>query len=435
MLRTFVFSWLIYWGMVLILPVHPIYPAVLQALGLQLSFVVLVCLAYGAMRAALLEPAVPDPLRGEIVGARRIVRWSLVLSLIGLLFLVYDKVVIQGVDYSDGLAVAREQWREIGEEREGRASSVWSALGYLVGSAYYVTTVLLIAQPHRFSSRERLGIAAAAFAFALANSVITGGRSNFMLLAVVAIAAFSARRGLAMQRIFPDRRQRRAILATVALAGVYMVYVFYSRAQASGELVSLYVVNFLPYMGLDFDTWYADAMGQEWTATIGNMSILVIGYLTHSLATFAAIVEAPTEDKVMVFGNVAGILYKLGVIPKPADDWFLAGRFPSVPGALWHQFGAVGFAIGSIVLGAAAATAQVWTARSPRRLFPLGIYVLAGATLILTPYVFAPDFLSGPFVFSAFVILALVGRLATGRRPARSRATGATAWRVRPASR
>ncbi len=348
---------------------------------------------------------------GLIVGVRKIVRYSIYLSLIGLLFLIYDKVVIQGIDYSMGLAVAREEWRVLGEEREGNISSVWSAVGYLVGSSYYVTLVVMLTQPNRFSSGERLGIGFASFLFCLANSVITGGRSNFMLLAMVAISALSARRDLSLKRIFRSRRQRYTVVMGLIFAAIYIIYVFYSRAQASEKSVYLYVADFLPYMGLEFDDWYSRLLGDDWASTIGNMAILIIGYLTHSLATFAAIVDASPENKIIIFNNAANILYKIGLISMPESDWFLAGRFPSFPGALWHQFGAIGFFLGALSLGGVAGVCMAWAARSFTRLMPLGMYVMVGSTLILSPYLFAPDFLSFPFVLSAFVLLAVVGRL------------------------
>lgn len=420
MLKSFVLTWLIYWALVLVLPVHSIYPAIGAAFALQLAFVLLVATGLLVAGAALGVKRMPVLEATRLRDARRIVRLAAWLSLLGLVLLVYDKIAIQGVDYSDGLAVAREQWREIGEEREGRASSIFSALGYLVGSSYYVMLVVLLAQPHVFSNRERIVYAAVGFAFALANSVITGGRSNFMLIAMFAVAALTARRGLGLGVVFPHRGQQRGIAIGLALVVAYAVYVFFARAQASGALVELYVEHFLPYMGVDFDPWYWDAVrGHEWLATVGHMTILVVGYLTHSMATFAGIIDGPPESKVILFGNAAGILYKLGLVGRPDDAWFLAGRFPSVPGALWHQFGAVGFVVGALLLGMASGLSCWLAARAPRALFPLGLYAMAGATLILTPYVFAPDFLSFPFVFTAFVILSALPRLRLHGRAAR----------------
>jgi hypothetical protein len=261
----------------------------------------------------------------------------------------------------------------------------------------------------------------------LANSVITGGRSNFLLIAAAALAALSARRKLRVKQIFSSRRQRRIITIMGGAAVAYVIYVFYARAQASDELVYLYVVNFLPYMGLDFDEWYRVSISQGWMGTGGNMLILVLGYLTHSFATTAAIVgDAPLEHKMMIFNNIAGILYKFGLIEKPDSDWFLLGRFPSVPGALWHQFGLMGFVLISYLLGILGALTSRWAYLRPNRLLPLGAYVLTATTLMLTPFVFAPDLLSFPSIVVAFVILAAVARLRRQLRLLAGTASGTT---------
>jgi hypothetical protein len=141
------------------------------------------------------------------------------------------------------------------------------------------------------------------------------------------------------------------------------------------------------------------------------MVVLALSYVTHSFATAAAIVEGPTEDKSILFLHAAGILYKLGLGSAPDGDWFLTGRFPSLPGALWHQYGALGFGAASLALGAIAASARVWAIRSPRRLVPMGVCLLVDAILLLSPALFAADFLSFPFVVASFLVLAAWARL------------------------
>ena len=425
MIRAFLCSWVLYWLLVLLLPVHSIYPAVGAAFLLQLTFVLLVTAGYFLGSPDYREILLPDVIRGEIAPTRALVRISLWMSLAGFLMLLFDKIFIQHIDYTSGLAIARQRWADLGEAREGRPSSIWSILGYALGSAYYVTAVLALTQTTLLSAQKRLRALVGAFLFALANSIITGGRSNFLLLAVVSLSALSARRGLRFDDIFTSRGQRRFVAVTAGLSAIYVVFIFVGRASAGDQVAYEYVVNYLPWIGVAFDEWYVKSVGEGWIGTMGHMTVLVVGYLTHSFATAAAIVDAPREDKVILFANVADILYKFGFIPRPDGVWFLAGRFPSVPGALWHQFGAGGFAIGSLLLGLVGSWTSLWARMSPRRLLPLGIYVLTAATLLLTPYTFAPDFLSFPSVVVAVVALAVLSRL--GAKPVRSsRADGSS---------
>jgi hypothetical protein len=408
MLKSFIASWLIYWGLVAALPVHSTYPAVFAAVSLQIFFVALVILGYLVPSQVYRPNRLPDVSGVWIVSGRLIAYWAMWLSAIGFLSLLYDKVHIQGINYMDGLALAREQWRETGVEREGRASSIWSALGYLLGSSYFIALVLLFVQPKSFRDGERISLVCLVFVLVLVNSIITGGRSNFMLLFAFAIASFGARKNASLRAIFPNWRQLRVIFLLAFLVLFYLIYIFISRSQASDLPMSWYVEKFLPYMGLEFDSWYLFISANTWVAEIGHTIILMVGYLTHSLATLAAILDYPTEDKIMVFGNIAALLYKLGLAGNPDTDWFLAGRFPSVPGAIWHQFGLIGFVAFSLMLGVVSFLTTAWASslRGRHALLPLGLYTMVSSTLLLTPYVFAPDFLSFTFVIIAFIILA-----------------------------
>jgi hypothetical protein len=421
MLKNFYGTWIIYWLMVLALPVRSIYPAVLPAFVLQLSFVILVTIGYFALPVICRFDASPTINAGEISNADKLIRVSFLLSLLGFSFLFFDKIYIQHINYLNGLAVAREQWREAGEERQGQASSIWSALGYLLGSAYYVGLVLTVTQASLLRTGQRLRAMMIAFLFALGNSIITGGRSNFLLLGVVGLAGLSSRRSLRLGGVFRSSAQRRFFAAGAVFSISYIVYVFYSRAEAGNQLISAYVAGVLPDLGLESNGWYGFDEHSE--GALANVFVLVVSYLTHSFATVAAIMDAPQEDKTIIFSNLALLLYKLHILGKPDDVWFLNGRFPSVPGALWHQFGAFGFVLGSMALGVASGAVKVWAAVAAHRLLPLGALVLVSATLILSPYVFAPDILSFPYIAFAFVVIAGCAYLFRRARFRESRAT------------
>jgi hypothetical protein len=405
MLRHFLSVWFLYWAVVALLPVHSIYPATTEAFLLQLSFVALVTICAAAALSVYKVRQMPDCGRFDIACAPQLIAVGIAMSIVGLAALMYDKIFIQGINYSEGLAVAREQWREIGEDREGHVSSIFSAMGYFLGNAYYVSAVLALTQTRVVSARARTITLFTCFCLLVANSMLTGGRSSILLMVPIVVSAYSARRGVRAY-LRANKTQRRIIKVMGLLAGGYAVFIFYQRANA-GDMDALdYALDFLPFMGLQADEWYLNSIGNGPLDTLSAMLVLSTAYLTHSFATVAAIIDAPPEDKTVIFQNVAWILYKLGLGEYPQSDWFLAGAFPSLPGALWHQFGALGFAAGSMLLGFISGLAKVWTVRRPSRLLPLGAYTLADATLMLSPALFAADFLSFPFVLISFITLA-----------------------------
>jgi oligosaccharide repeat unit polymerase len=411
MLRQFIFVWTLYWIAVAVLPVHSIYPATSEAFLLEICFVAIVSISAKAVLDLFRVKQMPAADQKNIPRSKSLIWVAVALSVIGLAALTYDKLYIQKIDYSAGLAFAREEWRQLGEEREGQASSIFSVMGYLFGSSYYVAAILAVTQGAVLSSRMRMTTLLVSFLLLMANSVLTGGRSNVLLLAVFVAAAFSSRRGLTVRGLFASRLQRRVLLALVLLAVGYSLFIFFQRAQTNDVGGVEYAIDFLPYLGVEADSWYRQSLGNSASSALSAVAVLAGSYITHSFASVAAILDAPSEDKTLLFLNVIQMLYKLGLVAQPQADWFLAGRSPSVPGALWHQFGPLGFAAGSLLLGCLAGAAKVWLVRRPNRLVPLGAYTMATTTLLLTPVVFAPDFLSFPFVLASFVMLAILGQV------------------------
>lgn len=399
---------MIYWTAIVLLPVESIYIATAQAFFLQLAFVFLVLAAYGATDFISNSRKVAEAGYFDIPRTLTLIKLAFGMSLVGFILLIYDKVYIQGVGYSEGIAVAREQWRQLGEDRAGQASSVFSILGYLFGSAYYVAAVLAITQVKILSTTQRVSVILVCFLMVMANSVITGGRSNVLLFGVFIFGAMASRRELHFRKLLGGRMQRWIIIIATGLAAWYTIFVFYQRADASELNGVEYLQEFLSFLGLEPAEWYKGLLDDGVLGSLSAMLVLAASYLTHSFATTAAIIDAPVEDKTIIFGHAVNILSKLGLVSQPGDDWFLSGRFPSFPGALWHQFGGIGFVMGSLLLGAASAIAKAWTALRPNRLLPLGVFVMADAVLILTPLLFAGDFLSFPFIVTAFVLLTVV---------------------------
>lgn len=410
MARAFVAVWLLYWLAIVLLPVHSIYPGTFAAAILQLGFVVIVLVGIAITRMLAGGRALPRLGGYEIPTANKLIRIALLMSVIGTFCLIYDKIFVQGIDYSNGVAVAREEWRNLGEDRDGNASSIFSVLGYFFGSAYYVAIVLAVTQVGVVTSKLRIKSFFLVFVLLMINSAITGGRSNLLLVAVFVLAALSARKGLALSTLFPSVSHRLAIRLALLLGAAYTVFIFYQRAEAGGSDALNYAIEFLPFLGFEASYEYRAGLDGSALSSLSAMLVLTVSYVAHSFATVAAIVDATPENKTIVFLHLAGIANKLGLTGPPDGDWFLAGRFPSLPGALLYQFGWLGFISGSLLLGALSELCRSWAANRPDRLMPLGSYVMAHATLLLTPALFAGDFLSFPFVLGSFVQLAVIDR-------------------------
>lgn len=388
----------------LLLPVSSIYENTLGAFLLQLGFILLVGSTIFLVLAAVGYRRMPLATTIHVYRAETIAWASLFLSFIALFFLLYDKIYVQGIDYSDGIAVAREQWRQVGAERGGRASSVFSAFGYMFGSFYYVSAVLAVTQLNNVRASSRISILFLCFILVLTNSFITGGRSSILLLGAFLYAAFGEYKGIRLRDLLMRASHRWVIKLTIILGVIYMIAVFYLRADSRGDIgISYYVLSFLPYLGLSPDPWFfLDFVRTSIWGGLVSSVVISFSYITHSFSTVAAIVEHGTEDKTVILIHISDLLHKVGLFQKPDSSWFLSGRFPSVPGALWLQFGSFGYVLFSVMLGILAAAAKIWVVVLPNKLLPIGANLCMETILILSPAVFAGDFMSFPFVVFAF---------------------------------
>lgn len=403
MMKIFLTTWCYYWIVFFVQPVESMYENIEAAFLLQLYFVLLVFFSY-----SVIPNHKNHVLDKELSGSIFYIKAGIIYSLIGLCFLMYDKLFIQGIDYSQGFSAAREEWRRIGEERSGGASSIFSVIGYCLNNAYFISAILLVKKSVRINEKRRLIYLLIVLILALANAVITGGRSNILLLVSFLIPAYLILENKKM-KIFKTKTSINVIKISFFLLILYTVIVFQWRSQASESTLSTYSVNFLDYLGLIEYRFLSEL--PESISSIVNVLNLTISYLTHSISTTAAILNTEQNyDTIIVFNHIYNIAGKIGFnINHNATDWFLAGRFPSLPGALYYQYGLTGVTISSLTLGI---LSKIFFLRKKNRGYfsHLIIYFFA-SILILSPLLFAGDFLSYPFIIISMIILYVTHQL------------------------
>ncbi|MBK2044948.1 oligosaccharide repeat unit polymerase [Allofrancisella guangzhouensis] len=412
MLKDFLIVWCVYWVLVLILPLSSIYEHVYMAFLFQLSFVFFVFLGYKAVSLSSYKST-------EVYFYNRIdllkrfnlmITISLWISFIGCLFLLYDKIYIQHIDYFKGLAIAREQWRVKGLDRGGSISSIYSVIGYFFSSGYYLAGVLFVICAKQNSFKRNFLIIISIFLLLLFNCFMTGGRSNILLLASYILGARLLINDRGFKGIFRNRVLRKIFYLFTLLSVIYIVYIFSQRAIAGDKDLTGYLESFLPWLGLElsskeflnYDNFLSDVI---------SALLLVLSYITHSFSTMVAIIQHDDENKFIIFISTLNSLNKLGLIPSPDTNWFLAGRFPSLPGAFLYQFGYVGFFFASFLLGALSGLAKrVYCSKSSSILY-IGFFVSMYSVLVLSPLLLASDFMSFPFVCIIFLFISVIFKI------------------------
>jgi len=405
MIKHFLYIWSVYWITVIVLPVTSVYTEVLSAFFLQLLFVVLVLGGYSWFWTT--SNFGSPPIWGQFSpqNLRWMIHFSIWLSVVGTSCLIYDKIAIQGIDYSQGVAVAREEWRKQGVAREGGISSIFSVFGYLLSSGYFVAAILLVFGGNRLKKSMRYRVLVMVFLLLMLNSVLAGGRSNVLLLAVFVAGTITSVTGWSYKELFSSKFLRSLVVLFLLASFSYLLYVFSERAEATGIDAAAYVERFLPYLGLETSPWFGDWLSSGLVSGVVSHLVLAASYISHSFATTAAIFDHGLGDKTIVFLHPMNILHKLNVVGRPDSSWFLAGRFPSLPGALFYQFGAFGFAVTSLFIGFLCALANHLYLERPASILMLNFYLMMYSVLAISPILLAVDFMSFPFVFTAFILV------------------------------
>jgi hypothetical protein len=362
-------------------------------------------------RADHRDSTIPD---GRWVG--RLIGIGMVLSFAGLGLLLVDKVVIQQIDFSQGIAIARDLWRREGEFREG-ISSVFSVLGYLLGFTFMAAAALAHLRWESLRPAIRTFALCGSVFLGLAYSLLTGGRS-IILVQLAAFAATGALRVLAGHKFFPGRMLR-ALSWAIALLGLaifYSVYVFSERAAAAGIDPSVYSNEMLAFLGGSptdrFQTLEALPEGLSGVAQFG---VIAGAYLTHSFGTFESVMDMMSTPGSASFVFARSLLARLGMSDPVVEEWILSGRFLSLPGVLWYDFGWLGVCVGAALLGILLGLIRplLHVKRFPATSTSFCVAIIV--TCLISPLLLAPDLLAFPLMWVGFLVLGLIACLANIR--------------------
>lgn len=417
MLYLLIGTWTLYWGLLAILPFQSTEEAIWEAFLLQLFFVGVVFVSGLATVCSLRggNPAFSGRSLA-IRGSARIAVISLILSIAGLAVSSYDKIFVQAVDYSEGVSVARENWKASKTESAG-ISSPFSALGYLLSPFYFVTAVLLVLKWADIKYRMRLLLLGGVLSVAIAGSALIGGRSSILLLCSYCISAFAlVRPRLRIKARFKKSAVALAILVLMSTATLafYTTFITVERARMTGVTVDYYVTDFMPFLNVEMSPWFESYAIEYPQLKYFYPVIFSASYLLHSFSTTAAIISSHDEvDRAtpILFGQALVLGSKLGIVDAPQGEWMLSGRFPSLPGALFHDYGALGLLIGAVILGIACGISQLGAAMRWGSMWSVTIYTTIGSVVLLSPYVFAMDLLMGYFIVVSFIVVSVTSTL------------------------
>ncbi len=417
-LRAFIGIWFLYFLFWTITPAHSLTSEMGQVLLLDMLFVLIISVVAILTHISLqflfgIKNNKKYSIGFSSILSRRILTLTLLVALIGLMALIFDKIAIQKINYLDGLAGAREEWRRLGEARKG-ASSLYSMIGYLLSSSFIITLIPIVMNTDQVSvKRIRISLMALFFLM-MANSILIGGRSIILITMAFAFAFYSIRleRGGRKYHFSRGEKMGLSILLLVSLS--YVLYIFQSRASAThgGVIASTYLESMHTYMGMRSSLWPADLVDAfPRVGTVIVFAMLAVTYLSHSASTFAEYLQHQSEyttDSMILLNHIRGILSKLGLIDQQNTEWFMSGRFPSLPGALFHDGGYLLLFTGTLTLGFLTGIANYYVRAGKISFLKLGFVSSIYTTLFLSPLLFVGDILSFPFIVLEFIMFGII---------------------------
>lgn len=414
---AFVASWILYFGLVFGLPVR--YPSdyFWTAIATLVAFVGATALT------ALLVDDLLAPLASRTQHVRRVrclsanevhflIGAALAFSAVGVLGAAYDRVVIQGIDYTQGIGVARHLWLSAGEERDS-ISSPFSVLGYVFGFTFFAAAALAHLHWEILSTNWRRLVIVGVVISLMANSFLSGNRSTVLLLGIMLLSTAVIRR-MQGRKILPGSAFstliRVSIVSLVALT--YGIYVFSARASAGGLDAFAYVDAFLPFLTAEatpaMRSFEKLPDGVSGASALGVMAGVYVAHSAGALGEVMAGRERPGQGS---FAFARLLLSKLGIIREQGQQRLLEGRLLSMPGGIYYDFGFVGMFIAAALLGMGLVCVGLAVSRHWRGGIALAVTLAVMATVLATPVALSFDMLAFPFMLFGFVLLHLAHRL------------------------
>lgn len=341
------------------------------------------CLAMGGISSRSSQPA----------GIQTRVLLYAVLGLVGSSLLVYDRIFVQRIDLTAGLAAARQEWATLGQERQG-ISSVYSVAGNLMWVLSFVGLTFGYAyfESLRRARQSPLLAIVVSLAGIMTVSVLNGGRMP-IIFAIALMSSVAAIRHATGLRVIPriSRFSKLGLLVIGLLGAGYMGYVLVDRASSNQFELADYATSSAEYLhGVPREGWTESKPG-----SVSAVTALSTAQLVHQFWVLQLIIDDPRREGSLLLSTPIYLLQKLGLFGDISADWTHAGLYLSLPGAAYHDLGIPGLLLLVLVHGFVLAACVLLMQRlSPVRLVAI---ILVFLTTLLSPLL--PSFVAAPFPF------------------------------------
>jgi len=265
-------------------------------------------------------------------------------SVFGFLLVMYDRVVLRGIDYTKGLRLARYQWLS------STGGSLPSIIGNLLIPLGYLCIFFLIIHRESLPKRYTRLLLMAAVISIIGHSALNGGRSNLLIALVFALISFILKKNSLKKMFLMINPKIVKTLPIIVIAiGYVSIITFSSASMGNLDMKSL------AYLGIQ-SLYGQVTKGFENLSIFGEVGYLIaylIAYLYHGQWTAQIAYSLSIRDGNYTFYSFSVILNQLGILDQPLKQGYFSetGAFISLPGAFYYDFGYFGLIILSLLVG------------------------------------------------------------------------------------
>lgn len=273
-----------------------------------------------------------------------IIHFSIITSISGIVIVLLDRIFVRGIDYSLGFRAARYQWLSL-----GNVGSIWGKLGNLMIPFSYCALFMGIFHWEHISKKQRFLSLASGFGVQTFFAVLNGGRSNILMALIFAFTTCVMRKSQGKR--FIPRIKGLPIYIGIAsiLLFIYVSVIFYAFTDNNLDYLELTARN----LGAELNGWYF-----ENSNPFMNTVIQIVLYLLHGIYYTGAVLlnnsGIANLNSNMSLRGILVILARLHLVDYqmelPSFDGG-GGNFVALPGILIYDYGYLGFAAATILLG------------------------------------------------------------------------------------
>ncbi|MGQ7274409.1 hypothetical protein [Marinobacter sp. V034] len=343
----------------------------------------------------------------QIRCAKKNVMYCCVASIVGGALVGYDRVFVRGIDYSKGLRAARYEWLA------SDGGSFFSVFGNILVPFCFVGIFFLIVNSRFFKAASFFLYFALFLSVVFFHAALNGGRSNILLVIVIVVIALALRNDRINVKTWIKVSFLCVCLSFVAF--FYVAKIIKSSASMGHVDLSVLLVRAVDGLQGKFVEGYAVQSSSD----IELLFLYISSYLVHGQWTAQAIPDLVYMPGSYFLYPFSVILARLKIIESPLEQGAFSdvGAFVSLPAAIYYDFGFLGLAFLSTIIGILFGFCLLFfKSRSRVRGWALGFSIYLLFVVFLSPVIPAYGFSYLNFIVFSFFVLGFINRLFFGKR-------------------